>query len=98
MIPMSQSEKISSLHSRIGKETACRKCGERIVFVRLKKKNSDDPDEKQSFMPCNATLYRGDEKATLVTGLGEVKVKANSLTFGRIPHWATCSRAQDFRT
>ena len=75
----------------------CKKCGAPIVWIQT-------PDRK--WMPCNAGLvpYKQDEDGEdyVVTDRGELihcTFEFECLPTGaaRIPHWATCPFAKDFK-
>lgn len=78
--------------------TACRSCGDPIVWIKTKAGKS---------MPCNALPIRyrakpgGDTK--IVTEAGDVVCceafadPAEATGWGYIPHWATCNAPEKFR-
>lgn len=77
----------------------CRKCGAPIVFVRT---------PKGKWMPCDEGLVEyhagntPDFDDVVVNDKGEVirctfDFQCNPDGLARIPHWATCPYAEDFR-
>lgn len=76
----------------------CRSCGKPIVWMKTKAGKN---------MPCDKdlVLYREDEKGkdTVINHAGEVVRcsfqgdKALLVELGRVPHWATCDRPDQFR-
>lgn len=78
----------------------CRKCGAPIVFIRSAKNNK--------WLPCDEGLveYKAGEtddyEDRVVTDKGEVirctfDFQCQPDGLARIPHWATCPYAEDFR-
>lgn len=71
----------------------CRKCGERIDFVKT---------PKGKWLPVNPERRRGWEfpkegRVTLVTPEGRIINDPSPTEEGYIAHWATCPNAEDFR-
>ncbi len=80
--------------------TKCKKCGAPIIFIQSVK--------TQKWMPCDEGLveyrkgYSPDYEDVVINDRGEVirctfDFQGEPTGLARIPHWATCSFADEFR-
>ena len=84
------------------KTTSCRGCGRPIGFIRS--------STAEKWIPVDPALVSGSDieihaaicagkRVTVITDDGRVLRigKADRITQGYIPHWATCPKASEFR-
>ena len=70
--------------------TPCRGCGKPIRFITMVASGKQ--------MPVDAEEIHGNGFDNLITANGRMEVKPNSDITGYRPHWATCTKAKEFKS
>lgn len=73
------------------RKPTCRKCGGRIVWVQMQRKDGRGGYERGGTMPCEVRWEYGDGEKTLVTAQGIMVQSAPPSVLGREPHFGNCT-------